>query len=171
MKSKIVWFTGLSGSGKTTLSIYISKKLKKKKFKVKLVDGDIFRKKNKTNKFTKNEIVKNNLQIIRYVDGLRRRYDYILVSVISPFEKTRKYAHKKLKNSYFEVHTKCNLKELIKRDPKKLYDKAKKNLIKNLIGFNSKIKYETSKHKKIVVNTSKKSIMQCSNKILKEIQL
>ena len=87
MKSKIVWFTGLSGSGKTTLSIYISKKLKKKKFKVKLVDGDIFRKKNKTNKFTKNEIVKNNLQIIRYVDGLRKRYDYILVSVISPFEK------------------------------------------------------------------------------------
>ena len=125
----------------------------------------------KTNKFTKNEIVKNNLQIIRYVDSLRKRYDYILVSVISPFEKTRKYAHKKLKNSYFEVHTKCNLKELIKRDPKKLYDKAKKNLIKNLIGFNSKIKYETSKHKKIVVNTSKKTIMQCSNKILKEIQL
>ena len=118
----------LSGSGKTTLSIYISKKLKKKKFKVKLVDGDIFRK-NKTNKFTKNEIVKNNLQIIRYVDSLRKRYDYILVSVISPFEKTRKYAHKKLKNSYFEVHTKCNLKNLLKKS-KKLYDKAKKNLIK-----------------------------------------
>lgn len=171
MESKIIWFTGLSGSGKTTLANYISKKLKAKKYKIKIIDGDIFRKKNKTNKFTKNEIVKNNLQIIRYVDSLRKRYDYILVSVISPFEKTRKYAHKKLKNSYFEVHTKCNLKELIKRDPKKLYDKAKKNLIKNLIGFNSKIKYETSKHKKLVVNTSKKSIMQCSNKILKEIQL
>ena len=132
---------------------------------------EIFLEKNKTNKFTKKEITKNNLQIIRHIDNLRKRYDYILVSVISPFEKTRKYDHNKLKNSYFEVHTKCNLKELIKRDPKKLYDKAKKNLIKNLIGFNSKIKYETSKHKKLVVNTSKKSIMQCSNKILKEIQL
>ena len=166
MKSKIVWFTGLSGSGKTTLSIYISKKLKKKKFKVKLVDGDIFRKKNKTNKFTKNEIVKNNLQIIRYVDSLRKRYDYILVSVISPFEKTRKYAHKKLKNSYFEVHTKCNLKELIKRDPKQLYDKAKKNIIKNLIGFNSKIKYEQSNHKKLVIDTSKNNKAICSKTVL-----
>ena len=171
MKSKIVWFTGLSGSGKTTLSFFISKKLKKKKFKVKIIDGDIFRKKNNTNKFTKKEITKNNLQIIRYIDNLRKSYDYVIVSVISPLEKTRRYAYKKFKSSYFEVHTKCNLKELIKRDPKKLYEKAKKNIIKNLIGFNSKIKYEPSKHKKIFVNTSKKSIIKCANRILKEIQL
>ena len=45
MKSKIIWFTGLSGSGKTTLSNYIFKKLKNKKFKVKKIDGDVFRKK------------------------------------------------------------------------------------------------------------------------------
>jgi adenylylsulfate kinase len=45
MKSKIVWFTGLSGSGKTTLSHYVSKKLKAKKYKIKTIDGDIFRKK------------------------------------------------------------------------------------------------------------------------------
>ena len=45
MKSKIVWFTGLSGSGKTTLANYIFKKLKIQKFKVTIIDGDIFRKK------------------------------------------------------------------------------------------------------------------------------
>ena len=44
MKSKIVWFTGLSGSGKNNFIFYI-KTLKKKKFKVKIIDGDIFRKK------------------------------------------------------------------------------------------------------------------------------
>ena len=166
MKSKIVWFTGLSGSGKTTLSFFISKKLKKKKFKVKIIDGDIFRKKNNTNKFTKKEITKNNLQIIRYIDNLRKNYDYVIVSVISPLEKTRRYAYKKFKSSYFEVHTKCNLKELIKRDPKKLYDKAKKNIIKNLIGFNSKIKYEQSNHKKLVIDTSKNNKAICSKTVL-----
>ena len=45
MESKIIWFTGLSGSGKTTLANYISKKLKAKKYKIKIIDGDIFRKK------------------------------------------------------------------------------------------------------------------------------
>ena len=49
---------------------------------------------------------------------------------------------------YFEVFTKCNLKTLINRDTKKLYEKAKKNIIKNLIGFNSKIKYEMKKESK-----------------------
>ena len=47
MKSKIIWFTGLSGSGKTTLSKYLSNHLKNKKFKVKKIDGDVFRKKKK----------------------------------------------------------------------------------------------------------------------------
>ena len=45
MESKIIWLTGLSGSGKTTLSNYISKKLLAKKFKIKKIDGDTFRKK------------------------------------------------------------------------------------------------------------------------------
>ena len=44
-QAKIIWFTGLSGSGKTTLSKKLMKKLSSKKFKVKIIDGDIFRKK------------------------------------------------------------------------------------------------------------------------------
>lgn len=169
MKRKIVWFTGLSGSGKSTLSNYISKYLKKKNFKVKLIDGDIFRKKNNLNKFTKKEIIQNNFRIINYIDTLRTKNDYILVSVISPLEKTRKYAYNKFKPNYFEIHTKCNLKELMKRDTKKLYYKARKNIIKNLIGFNSKIKYERSHHKKITVNTEKLDIKECAQIILKQI--
>ena len=44
-KSKIVWFTGLSGSGKSTLSKIIKLRLLKKKYKILLIDGDVFRKK------------------------------------------------------------------------------------------------------------------------------
>ena len=43
--SKIIWFTGLSGTGKSTLSNSIYKKLIEKKYKVKKIDGDTFRKK------------------------------------------------------------------------------------------------------------------------------
>ena len=79
------------------------------------------------------------------------------------------YAKKKFKKDYFEVYTKCNLKELIKRDTKKLYYKAKKNIIQDLIGFNSFIKYEKTNYKKIIVNTAKETIKQSANKIMKEL--
>ena len=169
MKSKIVWFTGLSGSGKTTLSNYISKKLLKKNFKIKKIDGDIFRKKNKEKKFNKISIIKNNIDIIDYVNKIKEKYDYIIVSVISPLKKTRIYAKNKFGKDYFEVYTKCNLKELIKRDTKQLYKKAKKNLIKDLIGFNSNIKYEISNYKIIVVNTAKENISTSVKKVLNKI--
>ena len=45
MSCKVIWFTGLSGSGKTTLSFALNKNLKKLDYKVKQVDGDVFRKK------------------------------------------------------------------------------------------------------------------------------
>lgn len=169
MKSKIIWFTGLSGSGKTTLSNYIYKKLKNKKFKVKKIDGDLFRKKSKSAKFTKSSIIKNNLSIINHIDKIEKKYDFILVSVISPLKKTREFARKKFNKHYYEVYTKCNLKELILRDTKNLYAKAKKNIIKNLIGFNSNINYESTNYKKIIVNTAKETVKESSNKIIKKI--
>lgn len=171
MNSKIVWFTGLSGSGKTTLSNCVYKKLKKKKFRVKKIDGDLFRKKTKSAKFNKVSIIKNNLSIINYVDRIKEKYDYILVSVISPLKKTREYANKKFNKNYYEVYLKCNLKELILRDTKNLYFKAKKNIIKNLIGFNSVISYERTNYKKIVVNTAKETVKESTNKIIKKIYL
>tara|TARA_Y100000389_G_C17450446_1_gene514408 strand:- start:1358 stop:1873 length:516 start_codon:yes stop_codon:yes gene_type:complete len=169
MKSKIIWFTGLSGSGKTTLSKYISKKLKSKKNKIKKIDGDIFRKKNKANMFTKKSIKENNFAIINYVDELKINYDFVIVSVISPLKITREFAKKKFKKKYYEIYTKCNLKELTKRDTKKLYFKAKHNIIKNLIGFNSNINYEKTNYKKIIVNTAKETIEESAKKILLKI--
>lgn len=169
MKGKIIWFTGLSGSGKTTLSNYISQKLKNKKFNIKKVDGDSFRKKNNTTKFSKTTIIKNNLSIINYIDNIKERYHFILVSVISPLKKTRIFAYKKFKKNYYEVYTKCNLKELIKRDTKNLYKKAQKNMINDLIGFNSSIKYERTYYKKITVNTDKETIKESADKILMKI--
>ena len=78
MKSKIVWFTGLSGSGKTTLSIIIARKLKKK-YKVKRIDGDLFRKKNNIKIFNRKEITQNNLLIIKYITNIKHNYDYRIV--------------------------------------------------------------------------------------------
>ena len=163
--AKIIWLTGLSGAGKTTLCKKIKSYLKNNKCL--LVDGDLFRKKNKQFSFSKKSIIKNNLYIIDYCKKKFNRYDYILVSVLSPLKKSRKYAYKIFKENYFEIYIFASLQTLIKRDTKGLYNLSRKGLIKNLIGYNSKINYEKSDHKHIRINTNKFTIKQCVIKILK----
>ena len=168
--TKILWFTGLSGTGKSTLAKILSSKLSQLNFKVKIIDGDDFRKKNKNyNSFLKTNIIKNNLSIINNVKKIQKKYDFILVSVISPLLKTRNIARIKFGKNYFEIYVKCKIETLEKRDTKKLYAKAKKNIIKNLIGYNSNIKYEMSRYKKITINTDKLSKFKSIKTIIKRV--
>ncbi len=63
MLKKVVWFTGLSGVGKSTISNELFKKLRKRKYKVLKIDGDVFRKKKKYKKnFTKKLYIKITLK-------------------------------------------------------------------------------------------------------------
>ena len=171
MNSKIIWLTGLSGVGKTTLSTELKKRLSSKK--IKIIDGDLFRKSNKNvvKKFTKKNIFENNILIINYIKKIQNKFDIIIVSVISPLLKTRKKAKKIFKENYYEVYLKCNLRELIKRDTKGLYKLSKQKKIKNLIGFNSKIKYEKSNYKKITINTMNNNVVNSARIIIKKINL
>ena len=170
MRAKILWFTGLSGAGKTTLSNIIKKNLLKRKKTVKLLDGDIFRKKNKSpNNFDKKNILKNNYSIIRYIKSIEENYDFILVSVISPLFITRKYAKSIFKKNYTEIFVYCKIKTLEKRDTKNLYKKAKLKLINNLIGYNSKIKYQKSNYSVIKINTDRLNKTESASFIMKKI--
>ncbi len=169
-KSRIIWLTGLSGSGKTTIAKKIQKKLKKKNFRIKRVDGDTFRKKNKNLKnFSKKNIIQNNNQIINYIKTIFKNYDYIIVSVISPLRLTRLRAKNIFGKHYFEVLVHCGIRELIKRDTKGLYKLAIEKKIKNLIGHKSNISYENSKYSVISVNTKKLNLSASVNKIIKNI--
>jgi len=171
MSSKIIWLTGLSGTGKSTLSKALKKNLYDKK--VKIIDGDIFRKstKNIVKKFTKKNIFENNISIINFIKNIQNKFDVIIVSVISPLLNTRKKAKKTFKNNYYEVYLKCGIQELIRRDTKGLYKLAKEKIIKNLVGFNSKIKYEKSYYKKITLNTKNINVTNCIKIIIKKAKL
>ena len=76
--TKILWFTSLSGVGKSTLSKILGIKLTKLSFKVKIIDGDIFRTKNKNkNNFSKTNILKNNLSIINYIKKIQKTISFV----------------------------------------------------------------------------------------------
>jgi adenylylsulfate kinase len=164
---KIIWFTGLSGSGKSTLSTALIKKLKRRNYKILKLDGDIFRKKNfNKNSFSKLNIIKNNLEIIKYVKKKQNKQDFIIISVISPLKITRIKAKKTFGKNYLEVLVKCPLTELVKRDTKGFYKLAKEKKINNLIGYNSKILYEKTKYKKILINTKMYNLSESITKII-----
>lgn len=168
--SKVVWLTGLSGAGKSTLANKLHKNLKIKKYKIKKIDGDKFRKKTQNFKnFSKKNIINNNNLIINNIKKIYKNFDFCIVSVISPLRKTRARAKKIFGLNYFEVYVKCGIKELEKRDTKGLYQLARDNKINNLIGYNSKINYENSKYKKIVVNTKLLNIKDSIKKIIKKV--
>ena len=80
--------------------------------------------------------------------------------------KTRSMAKKLFKEKYFEVRVKCKIKTLIKRDTKKLYNKAINTGLK-VIGYNSDIKYEKSRYPVIEIDTDKLNISNSLKKIIK----
>ena len=170
MKNKlkiVIWFTGLSGSGKSTLANLIYQKFKQKKYICKRVDGDVFRKKKKNeNKFSRLSIIKNNQSIIDYVYSIKNKYDFVIVSVISPIKSTRIVAKNLFGKKYVEVYTKCKISDLVKRDTKGLYRLANQKKIKNLIGYKSSISYEHSKYKKIVLFTDKEKVLESYKKLV-----
>ena len=71
---------------------------------------------------------------------------------------------------YYEFYIYCKLDTLIKRDTKGLYKKAINKKIKNLIGYNSKIKYEKSTYKITKINTDKHDIITSLKIVIKSIK-
>lgn len=172
----IIWFTGLSGSGKTTLSNCLREKLTKSGYSVFQVDGDIFRDKRKSkNTFTREEILDNNYKIISYCQSLHKDYNFLIVSVISPYEETRSKTREVFAEEYLEIFLDCPLEKLIERDPKELYSKALSGEIKNLIGFSSRSPYEYPEECDLKINTNqidiKSSLKMIMDLIKQRVQL
>ena len=91
----------MSGAGKSTLAKNLSNVLEKSGFSVHRLDGDVIRKsQNISNSFSKVEILENNYMIIDACTKLLSTYDFILVSVISPFAETREHALKILSSLF-----------------------------------------------------------------------
>ena len=64
-----------------------------------------------------------------------------------------------------EVHVTCSSETAQKRDPKGLYEKAKKGEIKGLTGYDGK--FETSENFDLTINTEEVSVEQAVESILK----
>jgi adenylyl-sulfate kinase len=159
----IFWLTGLSGAGKSTLALHAKQELEGSGLAILILDGDVVRKSYKINLgFGKDDIEKNNMNIVKICESERRNYDILIVPVISPIDRLRKIARKTLEPFFKLIHISCNIDSLKKRDPKGLYRKADKGEITDLIGYSKTNLYEVPADADLKVDTSSSATLELS---------
>jgi bifunctional enzyme CysN/CysC len=135
----VLWFTGLSGSGKSTIANLVEKLLHSRGRHTYILDGDNVRHGlNRDLGFTDADRVEN---IRRVAETSRLFADaglLTLVSFISPFRAERDLARSLCeKGEFVEIFIDTPLAIAEERDPKGLYERARKGLIANFTGIGS----------------------------------
>ena len=117
----IIWITGLSGAGKTTLAKALYKDVKKRFPNTLWIDGDILRKHfQNTKKFDQKSRIEQYKKMIRLAKFCYEQKINIIISVLY-FNDFIFKNNKKIFKNYFQIYLKANIKDLIKRDSKKVY--------------------------------------------------
>lgn len=163
----VLWFTGLSGSGKSTIAVEVEKELYRRGRASYRLDGDNLRfGLNKDLGFSALDR-KENIRRIGEVAALFADAGLItLASFISPYQAGREAARRAAGEENFkEIYVKASVEACAKRDPKGLYQKAKKGEIDNFTGISAP--YEQPEAPDLVVDTEKLSLEESVELVLK----
>ena len=169
--AKVVWFTGISGAGKSTIAKTVEKQLWDAGKQTILLDGDQVRHGlNGDLGFSPEDRTEN----IRRVGETARLFfehgNIVLCTFVSPYQKDRDAVRTLFPDARFvEVHVTCNPETAHNRDPKGLYEKARKGEIKNLTGFDGE--YQVPQHADIVINTDEVSVEEAVEMVVSGIGL
>jgi bifunctional enzyme CysN/CysC len=163
---RIVWFTGLSGAGKSTIANLVERRLHQLGRHTALLDGDNVRHGlNHDLGFTEADRVEN---IRRVAEVARLMLDaglIVLVSFISPFRSEREMARRLAgEGAFAEVFVDTPLALAEQRDPKGLYQKARRGELKNFTGIDSP--YEAPERPELRIDTSRESAEQAAERIV-----
>lgn len=169
-KPCILWFTGLSGSGKSTIANAVEEKLYELDIKTYLLDGDNVRHGlNKDLGFSE----KDRMENIRRVGEVAKLFvDSGIVTIavfISPFIKDRELVRNLVEEDEFiEIFVDTPLEVCESRDPKGLYQKARKGIVKNFTGIDSP--YEKPRFPAIHLRTKELSVDECVTKVIEYLR-
>jgi len=164
----IIWITGLSGSGKTTLAEALYNNIKKIKPNTVWIDGDVLRKNFKNTK--KYDVNARLVQYQKMIILAKFCYDQkinVIISVLY-FNNFIFKNNKKLFKSYYQIYLKSDIKDLIKRDSKKVYSRNMSKRKPFLVGLDIKWS-EPIKSNLIIKNFFNKNINEIKKKILSRL--
>ena len=165
-KPCVLWFTGLSASGKSTTANVVEQLLNQLDHHTYLLDGDNVRHGlNKDLGFGDADRVEN----IRRIGELSKLFAdaglIVLSAFISPFRSDRQMVRDLMDEGEFvEIYMNMPLAVCESRDPKGLYQKARRCEIKNFTGIDSA--YEPPESPEIVLNTDECSVEDCAKQVI-----
>lgn len=154
----VIWFTGLSGSGKSTIAVELEHRLFKQKKAVYRLDGDNIRYGlNNDLGFSETDRFENLRRIAEVAALIKDAGLIVLVGSISPYRQMRDFARQKVGgDSFIEVFVRTAIETCAIRDPKGLYDKAKRGEIKDFTGISAP--YEEPLNPEIIIDTDQLTI-------------
>ncbi|NWL78068.1 adenylyl-sulfate kinase [Pseudomonas taiwanensis] len=166
---RILWFTGLSGAGKSTVANLVERKLHALGRHTYLLDGDNVRHGlNRDLGFSEADRVEN---IRRVAEVARLMLDaglITLVSFISPFRAERELARSLAGDGAFlEIFIDASLELAESRDPKGLYQKARRGELKNFTGIDSP--YEPPLAPDLRIDTASESAEAAAERIVEHL--
>lgn len=169
-KPCILWFTGLSGSGKSTIANSVEFRLNALQKHTYLLDGDNVRMGlNKGLTFSDEDRIEN----IRRIGEVSKLFvdagTIVLTAFISPFQKERDAVRELVaEDEFIEVFIDTPLEVCESRDPKGLYQKARKGEIPNFTGISSP--YEAPTKPELHILNDKISIDDVTKQIIDYLQ-
>ena len=169
-KPAVVWFTGLSGSGKSTIANIVERKLHQMGRHTYLLDGDNVRHGlNRDLGFTEEDRVENVRRVAEVSALMVDAGLIVLVSFISPFRAERRLARDRVgEGEFIEVYVDTPLEVAEQRDPKGLYQKARRGELKNFTGIDSP--YERPESPEIHIDSTKLSAEEAADVVVSHLR-
>ena len=163
---RVLWFTGLSGAGKSTIANLVERRLHALGRHTYLLDGDNVRHGlNRDLGFTEADRVENIRRVAEVAKLMLDAGLITLVSFISPFRAERDMARALAgEGNFLEIFVDAPLSLAEQRDPKGLYQKARRGELKNFTGIDSP--YEAPEAPDIHVDTRVESAEAAAERIV-----
>ncbi len=164
----VYWFTGIAGAGKTTLARLFYKNLKRTNPFVIFLDGDTLREIFGNDLgYTRLDRKKNAMRIARLCEFLSESGMNVVCATISLFHECQDWNRKHMR-FYKEIYIQAPMAALKKRDPKKIYSRASKGILKDVWGMD--LLPEVPKNPEVVIhNDGRHSWAQMARRVQKSL--
>jgi len=159
----LFWITGLSGSGKTRISKKIHSHIKKQYGPTILFSGDDIRRIFSLRGYSYKDRIETVMKYSKLAKFITSQNINVIFAVIGMVDSIRNWNKKNIQN-YVEIYIKSDLKQIIKKKQKKIYNKIKKNIV----GLDIKPDYPKKPHI-VIHNNFKKNINSYSKELIIKI--